>query len=121
MSTGSNHHRMRRHALAAATAAALSATLLSASALAAGQGLVHTAGLQSDASNDRFIVKYKDGSAQRGNATALSRSLSAAANATLHGKALGLKKLRRTALGAEVLSTAKKLNRDEAEVLMRQL
>ncbi len=121
MSTGSNHHRMRRHALAVATAAALSATLLSASALAAGQGLVHTAGLQSDASNDRFIVKYKDGSAQRGNATALSRSLSAAANATLHGKALGLKKLRRTALGAEVLSTAKKLNRDEAEVLMRQL
>ncbi len=90
-------------------------------AFAAGQGLVNTAGLQSDAGNDRFIVKYKPGSAQRSNAAALNRSLNAAANATLHGKALGLKKLRRTATGAEVLTTGKKLGRSEAEALMRQL
>jgi len=121
MSTGSNPYRMRRHALAAATAAALSATLLSASALAAGQGLVNTAGLESGASNDRFIVKYKDGSSQRSNAAALNRSLNAAANATLHGKALGLKKLRRTATGAEVLTTGRKLGASDAEALMRQL
>ena len=87
-------------------------------AFAAGQGLVNTAGLQSDAGNDRFIVKYKEGSAQRSNAAALNRSLNAAANATLHGKALGLKKLRRTATGAEVLTTGKKLGRSEAEALM---
>ena len=120
MSTGSNPHRMRMHALAAATAAALS-TMVAVPAFAAGDGLVNTAGLQSEASNDRFIIKYKDGSAPTTNAAALNRSLNAAASATLHGKALGLKRLRRTALGSEVLVTDKKLGRSDAEALMRQL
>src|SRR5690606_3110734 len=120
MSTGSNPHRMRMHALAAATAAALS-TMVAGPAFAPGGGLVNTAGLQSEASNDRFIIKYKDGSAPTTNAAALNRSLNAAASATLHGKALGLKRLRRTALGSEVLVTEKKLGRSDAEALMRQL
>ncbi|MDV3254676.1 MAG: hypothetical protein LOX98_04495, partial [Lysobacter sp.] len=87
----------RTHALAAATAAVLAAAMASAPAVAAGQGVVNTAGLQSDAGNDRFIIKYREGSAQRTSAAALNRSLNAAANSTLHGQALGLKKLRRTA------------------------
>ena len=111
----------RAHALAAATLAALSASMIALPAFAAGDGTVNTAGLQSAATHDRFIVKYKDGSAQRTNAAALKRSLVAAANATLHGKALGLQKLRRTALGAEVLVTDRKLGRPEAEALMRRL
>ena len=111
----------RTHALAAATAAVLAAAMASAPAVAAGQGVVNTAGLQSDAGNDRFIIKYREGSAQRTSAAALNRSLNAAANSTLHGQALGLKKLRRTATGAEVLVTGKKLGRSDAEALMRQL
>jgi serine protease len=119
----SNHspRGFRTHALAAATAAVLSATMLAAPASAAGNGVVHTAGLDSAPAHDRFIVKYRDGSAQRTNAAALNRSLTAAANATLHGKALGLKKLRRISTGAEVLTTARKLRAQEAESLMRQL
>ncbi|MDV5981413.1 MAG: S8 family serine peptidase, partial [Lysobacter sp.] len=42
-------------------------------------------------------------------------------NSTLHGQALGLKKLRRTAIGSDVLVTGKKLGPSEAEALMRQL
>ena len=111
----------RTHALAAATAAVLAAAMASAPAVAAGQGVVNTAGLQSDAGNDRFIIKYREGSAQRASAAALNRSLNAAANSTLHGQALGLKKLRRTAIGSDVLVTGKKLGPSEAEALMRQL
>ena len=111
----------RTHALAAATAAVLAAAMASAPAVAAGQGVVNTAGLQSDAGNDRFIIKYREGSAQRTSAAALNRSLNAAANSTLHGQALGLKKLRRTAIGSDVLVTGKKLGPSEAEALMRQL
>jgi serine protease len=111
----------RTHALAAATAAVLAAAMASAPAVAAGQGVVNTAGLQSDVGNDRFIIKYREGSAQRASAAALNRSLNAAANSTLHGQALGLKKLRRTAIGSDVLVTGKKLGPSEAEALMRQL
>lgn len=112
---------IRPHALAAATAAVLSASVLAAPAMAAGQGTVNISSLQSADTHDRFIVKYKEGSAERSNPAALKRSLNAAATATLHGKALGLQKLRSTAIGAEVIRTERKLDRRDAEALMRSL
>ena len=117
--TPADRRPLRRKALAAATAAVLS--LAASSAFATGAAVVNTSGLESAETHDRFIVKYREGSAQRDSTAALERSLQAAATATLHGKALGLQKLRRTATGAEVLETARKLARADAEALMRQL
>ena len=110
---------LRTHALAAATAAVLSASMFAAPAFAAGQ--VHTGGLDSAPVHDQFIVKYRDGSTQHGNAAALKSALDAAANASRGGKALGLQHLRRIATGAEVVRSSRKLDRVEAEGLMRQL
>lgn len=110
---------LRRKALAAATAAALS--LAATGAFAADTAVINTSGLEQAEGNDRFIVKYRDGSAERSNPAALERALQAAATATLQGKALGLQKLRRTATGAEVVQTARKLGRTDAEALMRRL
>ncbi|MDQ3206408.1 MAG: S8 family serine peptidase [Pseudomonadota bacterium] len=111
----------RTHALAAATAAVLSATLISAPAFAAGKGRVFTDGLGSSATHDQFIVKYHDGSVQNASAEALSKALDAAANGARGGKALGLRQVRRVATGAEVVRSSRKLDRVEAEILMRQL
>lgn len=109
----------RTHALAAATAAAVFA-LASAPAFA-GNGRVFTDGLSASAANDQFIVKYRDGSAQDQNPAALARALNAAANGMANGKALGLQQIRRVATGAEVVRSNRKLDRVEAEALMRQL
>ena len=109
----------RTHALAAATAVVLSASMFAAPAFAAGR--VHTGGLDSAPAHDQFIVKYRDGSTQHGNAAALKSALDAAANSSRGGKALGLQHLRRIATGAEVVRSSRKLDRVEAEGLMRQL
>ena len=110
---------LRRKALAAATAAALS--LAATGAFAADTAVINTSGLEQAEGNDRFLIKYREGSAARTNPAALDRALRAAATATLQGKALGLQKVRRTATGAEVLQTARKLGRADAEALMRRL
>ncbi len=106
----------RTHALAAATAAVLSASLFAAPVFAAGQ--VHTGGLQSAPSHDRFIVKYRRDSVD---VAAQQRALSSAATAVGAGNALGLSKVRRTATGADVVRASRKLDRVEAESLMRQI
>jgi serine protease len=90
-------------------------------------GRVDTSGLQQEEPGgfDRFIVKYRDGSAESADASQLQRSLSTAAStgvAKRGGRALGLQKLRRLAAGgAEVVRADRKLDRVEAESLMRQL
>lgn len=109
-----NQHRVRRHALAAATAFALCS-------LAVHAGDVELSGLQSADQHDRFIVKYRDGS-QASNSTAMLRgSLDAAARATRSDRSLKVEHLRRMATGAEVVRTNRKLDRVEARVLMEQL
>lgn len=114
-----HQRRIRLHALSAATVVALST--LAAPALAQ-QSRVNLSGLQADSGNDRFIVKYKEGSAARSDAATLRSSLSAAAAASMgSGKALGLSHLRRTATGAEVVRASRRLDRVEAETLMRQI
>lgn len=115
----SQRRPLRRRALAAATAAVLS--LAASGALATDLAVINTSGLEQAEGNDRFIVKYREGSAQRDNPAALDRALQAASTATLHGRALGLQKVRRTATGAEVLRTARKLGRADAEALMQRL
>ncbi|MBU8975389.1 S8 family serine peptidase [Lysobacter sp. MMG2] len=112
--------RIRAHALSVATAIALSSAL-AAPALAQ-QARVNLSGLDAETKNDRFIVKYKDGSAERANVATLQSALStAAASSTGRGKALGLKHLRRIATGADVVRADRKLDRVEAESLMRQI
>ena len=114
----SRSRRLRAHALSIATAIALSSAL-AAPALAQ-QARVNLSGLDAQAGSDRFIVKYRDGSAQRANAASLQSALSTAAAAS-GGKALGVRHVRRTATGADVVRADRKLDRVEAESLMRQI
>ncbi|MCE7032209.1 S8 family serine peptidase [Lysobacter sp. GX 14042] len=118
MSTA-DRRSLRRTALAVATAAVLAVAATTASA--AGDAVINTSSLESGESHDRFIVKYREGSPQRSSDSALQQSLQTAGRASLQGSALGLQKLRRTATGAEVLQTARKLDRADAEALMRRL
>lgn len=111
---------MRLHALSAATAVALSSAF--AGPALAQQARVNLSGLEAGTGNDRFIVKYKDGSAARADAATLRSSLSSAASTVAgKGRALGLTHLRRTATGAEVVRADRRLDRVEAESLMRQI
>ena len=106
----------RTHALAAATAAVLSASMFAAPAFAAGQ--VHTGGLQSASSHDRFIVKYREGSAERADVAKAKAGLSRAATAA---NGTRVQHLHRMALGADVVKSDRKLDRVQAESLMRQI
>ncbi len=103
----------RISALAAATALILAAPAASA-------GRLNLSGLQSAPTHDRFIVKYRSGSEARASVASLKSSLDAAARA-VGGKAVTLQSLRRLAIGAEAVKTGRKLDRAEAESLMRQL
>ena len=113
--------RMRLHALAAATALAIST--LCVPAMAAER--VNLAGLQSSEQQgfDRFIVKYRSGSPEQASTASVSTTLKSAAAAVPQkdGRALGLQHLRRLAVGADVVRSDRKLDRVEAESLMRQL
>jgi len=110
--------RIRLHALALATATALCAT----GAVAAER--LNLDGLRSAELHDRFIVKYREGSATRTDDASLEKALARAARALpadASRRAPGIQRLRRTATGAEVIRTDRKLDRAEAESLMRQL
>jgi len=111
--------RIRAHALSIATAIALSSAL-AAPALAQ-QARVNLSGLDTQTGSDRFIVKYKDGSAERANVATLQSALSSAAKTAGVGKALGVRHVRRIATGADVVRADRKLDRVEAESLMRQI
>ncbi|WP_425605948.1 S8 family peptidase [Lysobacter firmicutimachus] len=108
---------LSQRALAVATATALSCAAMSAFAAER----VNLSSLNQHA-QDEFIVKYRDGSAQRSSAASLQSALSTAATGfSGKGKALGLKHLRRIATGSELIRAGRKLDRAEAEALMRQI
>ena len=112
--------RARMHALALATTVALSS--LAAPAFAAER--INLSGLQASEQYDRFIVKYVDGSPEQASAKARDAALKSATGAVpaaVRGAPLALRHERRMAVGAEVVSTSRKLDRVEAESLMRQL
>ena len=108
------NNRVRIHALAAATLLALG----TGSAFAAGR--LELSGLQSADTHQQFIVKYRDGSPARASSAVLQRKLDAAARGS-GATAPGLQHMRRLAVGADVVRVARKLDRAEAERLMRQL
>ena len=101
-------------------ASVLSSLLLATPALA---GDVQLSGLQSAPTHQRFIVKYRDGSAPVANTTALASSLKTAAAgiAGSQGRALGLQQVRRLAVGSTVVRTDRALDQAESELLMRKL
>ncbi len=126
---------LRLRTLSVATAFAVS-SLFAASASAAGpiQYLrVNTSALASGQPTDRFIVKFRSDSVERRDASELQRSLSAAANSAgrligLNGRsgakappAIGLRRAQALALGAELVTSNRKLAPAEAEALMRQI
>ncbi|MCZ7153668.1 hypothetical protein, partial [Salmonella enterica] len=63
---------------------------------------------------------YRDGSAEQVNPAMLGQRLGAA-GAALGGRGVRLQHLRRTALGSDVIKADRKLDRAEAETLMRQI
>ncbi|ALN59190.1 peptidase, families S8 and S53/proprotein convertase P-domain protein [Lysobacter enzymogenes] len=128
MSLHSNR-RHRVHVLAAATAFALGA--IAAAPAFAGQAEV--AGLKAGQSYGRLIVKFKD-SAPATASVARSASALGAIDAVLDraaarvvlpaaskGKKLGLQRLRRMTLGADVIVTDQGMNSEEARALIQQL
>jgi serine protease len=101
---------MPLHALAAASAIVFSLPAFSAER-------IDLSGLASAPTHDRFIVKYRNGSAERVDAARMNRSLAVAGAA----ESLSLKHLRRLAVGAEVVRSNRKLDRVQSEQLMRQI
>ena len=114
MSTA-NHWRPRAHVLAIATAIALSAAAAPAFA-----GKVNLDGLTAPEGYDGFIVKYREGSAERQDVGSVKAALNRESKIKIAGKARALGHVRRLAIGADLIS-AGKLDHVEAEALMRQL
>lgn len=120
-------NRNHRHTHALMSAMLLALACHAPGALAADVSKAGTSGLEDGRSYDRFIVKYRDGSTTARNSVELQLSL----NSALRGAGLGTTakgnsavaaaKLRRIGTGADVIRTSRKLDRVEAESLMRQL
>jgi serine protease len=79
--------------------------------------MMNTSSLAPDASVDRFIVKYKSGTAERGAASAVQSKLDRLA-AAFPAKA---RHLRRMGTGSDVITTARRLNVTEAKAFMRAI
>ncbi|HEY5803213.1 MAG TPA: S8 family serine peptidase [Lysobacter sp.] len=110
---------IRLHALTAAAVLALSSTV-SAPAFAQ-QPQVNVSGLQVGAGNDRFIVKYRAGSAAQNHVAAVRGLLDRAGAQGVGGKALRLVHVRRIASGADVIRADRDLDRVEAATVMRHI
>jgi serine protease len=108
---------MRLHALAAATAVAV--TTLASPAFAAQR--LNLSGLEAGVQYDRFIVKYREGTAEGADTGKAKAALARATRAGIAGKGLALGHVRRMALGADVVKADRKLDRAEAETLMREI
>src|SRR5690606_21349310 len=122
--------KLRLRGLVVATAMAFAGTAVSAAE-------VHLDALRDGEQYDRFIVKFRDSAPEAQNAAALQRALERAsvgaqqmiqaqrAQAGRIGgrdnKPLEVGHLRRLAVGGEVVRSSRKLNRAEAQELMRQL
>ncbi|MDR6991314.1 S8 family peptidase [Luteimonas sp. 3794] len=115
------HHAPRRRLLVAATSLAL-VSLVPLSIHATDR--INLGGLQSAETHDRFIVKYRDGSTVQADPAAIAPALRASASRIVvsgGGKQLRVEHVRRMAVGADVVQTSRKLDRADAESLMRQI
>lgn len=121
---------IRLGVLAAAMAMALPA-VHAANAAPLPVSKANLSNLQTSGSYDRFIVTYRDGSAERGNRAAATQNVGAAiAKAGLNRaatlsrgamKPLTVSYKRQLAVGSDLLKTSRKLSRSEAATLMRQI
>ena len=109
----------RKHALAIATAVALSSAAIAAPAFAADR--VNISGLDNGQTYDRFIVKYREGSAQRLDVNRAQSDLSRATVGAANAGGPRVQHLRRMTLGADVVKSDRKLDRVQAESLMRDI
>ena len=116
----------------AALAAALgiaSAQAADATVSAEAAAKINTRTMQHTTRFDRFIITYRNGTTERGNAQAAAQNVgAAAARAKLHasantagGAALGVSWKRKLAIGADLVRTSRKLDRNEALALMQQI
>ncbi len=108
--------RLNKQALAVAVTAAVFA----APAFAAGQ--MNLSGLNNKEPVDSFIVTYSFGSTSKASPAAMQRSLDQAAS-TAFGRAntTAMRHERTLGVGAELITVNRKLDRVEAEALMRQI
>lgn len=103
-------------------AALVSAILLAIGCAPAYAGHADLNGLNSDQTFDQFIVKYRDGSRERSDIALIDNGLTRAARAIPGStRALGVKHFRHMSLDAEVIRSDRKLDRVDAETLMRQI
>jgi len=116
--TGTTVRRsLHRSALAVATAGALFLSLPAAA------GQADLSGLSSGERYDRFIVKYKDGAAERRDPAARQRGLDAAAGAVGAniGRGVKLRHQRNMALNYDVVGSDLALDSVQAAALLRRL
>lgn len=122
-------HSIRLGALAAALALALPITQATA-VTTPGTNKVNLGTMQTSTGFDRFIVTYRDGSAERGNRSAAVQNISAAIGRAGIGASTGksvaatpltVHYLRKLAIGSELVRTSRKLSRTEASALMLQI
>ncbi|MGO1071355.1 S8 family serine peptidase [Lysobacter sp. CA199] len=113
----------RRRVRPMAAAALFALSVLAAIPAFAGQA--YLSGLQAGQTYDRLIVKYKRGSAPALAAAAVDaslRSASLAAGSDPTGKPVAtLKRLRRMAIGSDVVASDKALNRAQMQALIRRI
>ena len=116
-----NRKTFQPHALAAALLVAM-APLGSAMA-ADGARVLNKAAVESGAEFSGFIVKFRDGTAERANPTMVARSLQGADRVMAKSSrgAPGLRHFRRMSLGADVVRASRKLSAAEAVQAMQQL
>ncbi|HEY5803212.1 MAG TPA: S8 family peptidase [Lysobacter sp.] len=108
---------IRARLLCAAVAVALSVV----APASAQQSRLNLSGMDAGGRYDRFIVKYRDGSAAHDDPAELQRSLRAASSTQGGQKPMAVQRVHRISSGADVVSVERKLDRVDAESLMRQI
>ncbi|MBB6188883.1 S8 family serine peptidase [Rhodanobacter sp. MP7CTX1] len=92
-------------------------------------GVINARTMQDSGQYDRFIVTYRNGSTERANSQVAAQTMLVAASRaklyatanTTSGVALGVTWRRKLAVGADLLSTSRKLSKTEATTLMQQI
>lgn len=107
-------------------AIAMLAAFPTSAAVVATDAKVALAGVRGDGRYDRFIVRYRDGSSERTNASIASQGVAAAvgrmtAGATARTLPLTARAVRSLAVGATVFHVSRKLAAGEATALMKAI
>ena len=116
-----NRNSFKPHALAAALIVAMAP--MGAAVAADGARIVNKMAVESGAEFSGFIVKFRDGTAERANPAMVARSLQGA-NAGMAKSSRGgpgLRHFRRMGLGADVIRASRTLSSAEAVQAMQQL